>query len=102
MPDPAPDRFACPWLGREVELPGERELQIEEQHPDLLPRHRTALAEVLADPDLVRRGALAAPALLFSRAGTVVVVAPGPTRCCILTAYRTRTIAGGEVLWRRG
>jgi hypothetical protein len=111
MPDPAPDRFHCPWLGREVELPGERELQIEDHHPDVLPRHRTALAEVLADPDVVRRGARARSILLFSRCYTdagqgrhvVVVVdeSQAPARSWIVTAYTARKIDGGKMLWRR-
>lgn len=113
MTDPAPDRFHCPWLGREVELPGECLIRIEDHHPDLLPRHRTALAEVLADPDLVRRGDVATSVLLFSRRyadlapgreAVVVVVddSRAPGRCRIITAYLARTIAGGGVLWRRG
>ena len=111
MPDPVPNRFACPWLGREVELTAERELHIED-HPDLLPRHRTALAEFLADPDVVRRDARATSILLFSRWYTdagrgrqiVVVVVDesrAPQRSWIVTAYTARRIAGGEVLWRR-
>lgn len=67
MPDPATYRFACPWLGREVELTAERELHIEARHPDLPPHRRTTLAKVLADPDLVRRGATGSSILLFSR-----------------------------------
>jgi hypothetical protein len=112
MPDPAPDRFPCPWLGREIELPRERELHIEARHPDLLPRHRTELAEVLADPDIVRRNVRAASLLSLSRWYTdvrvgrhvVVVVlddARGGARSWIVTAYAARRIRGGEVLWRR-
>ena len=60
-------RFPCPWLGGEVELTEERERHIQEQHPDFLPAHRDKLAEVLADPDTVRRSAVAVTARLFSR-----------------------------------
>jgi len=112
MPDHAPNRFPCPWLGREVELTFEREIHIEDRHPDLLPRHRTALAEVLADPDVVRRGARGSSSLLFSRWYTdvgrgrhivVVVVneSRAPLRSWIVMAHLARSIPGREVLWRR-
>ena len=113
MPDSAPPRFPCPWLGRDVELTAERELHIEDGHPDLLPRHRTVLAEVLAAPDVVRRRGGAVPVLLFSRWYTgvgrgrhavVVVVADesrAPLRSWIVTAYWARRLPGGEDLWRR-
>jgi len=112
MPDHAPNRFPCPWLGREVELTFEREVHIEDRHPDLLPRHRTTLAEVLADPDVVRRDASDSSILLFSRWYTdfgrgrhivIVVVneSRAPLRSWIVTAYTARRIAGGEVLWER-
>ena len=104
MPDPAPGRFSCPWLGRDVELPRERELRIEAQHPDVLPRRRTALAEVLADPEIVRRSATAAAVLLFSRRYTdaggdrhVIVVVDdsrAPARAFIVTAYAARRLSG--------
>ena len=102
MPDPAPGRFSCPWLGREVDLSRERELRIEEQHPDLLPARRTALAEVLADPEVVRRGVAAASTFLFSRRYTeggrgrhVIVVVDGsraPAGAFIVTAYASRAL----------
>ena len=112
MPDPAPNRFQCPWLGREVELAAEREIHIEDRHPDLLPRHRVKLAEVLADPDVVRHSVRASSILLFSRWYTdvgrgrhiVVVVVDesrAPLRSWILTAYTALRIGGGEVLWER-
>src|ERR1700675_1648321 len=112
MPDPAPNRFQCPWLGEEVELTAERELHIADRHPDLLPRHRIELAEVLADPDIVRRSSRATSILLFSRWYTdvgqgrhVVVVVVDESRplarSWIVTAYTALRIAGGEVLWQR-
>ena len=113
MPDPAPSRFHCPWLGHEVELTSERELHIEVRHPDLLPRHRIRLAEVLAEPDLIRRSSRSSSIVLFSRWYTdvgqgrhiVVVVVDksrAPARSWILTAYTALRIGGGEVLWQRG
>ena len=110
MPDPAPNRFQCPWLGEEVELTADRERHIEDRHPDLLPRHRIELAEVLADPDIVRRSVRATSILLFSRWYTdvgqgqhvvVVVESRAPARSWIVTAYTALRIGGGEVLWQR-
>jgi hypothetical protein len=78
----------------------------------LLPRHRIKLAEVLADPDLVRRSVRATTILLFSRWYTdvgqgrhvVVVVVDesrAPVRSWIVTAYTALRIGDGEVLWQR-
>jgi len=77
----------------------------------LLPRHRIELAEVLADPDVVRRSVRATSILLFSRWYTdagqgrhiVVVVdaSRAPVRSWIVTAYTALRIGGGEVLWQR-
>jgi len=112
MPDPAPNRFWCSWLGSEVELTNERELHIADRHPDLLPRHRIKIAEVLADPDSVRLSVRARSILLFSRWYTdvglgrhiVVVVVDeshAAERSWILMAYTALRIGSGEVLWRR-
>ena len=110
MPDPAPTRFPCPWLGRDVELTRERELHIEARHPDLLPRHRLQLAEVLADPDVVRCGARARSILLVSRRygdlprGRHVVVMVDDDLAAgawIVTAYVARRRGDAEVVWRR-
>jgi len=60
-------RFPCPWLEGEVELSEERERHIQNRHPDLLPVHRSKLAEVLANPDTVCGNVHAATARLFSR-----------------------------------
>jgi hypothetical protein len=64
---PVPRRFRCAWLDADVDLTGEREEHIRARHPDLLPAHRDAIREVLADPDVVRRSAREPAALLFSR-----------------------------------
>ena len=105
-------KFPCPYLMGEVELTEERERHIAERHPDLLPEHRQQLAEVLADPDQVRRSLRFPSARLFSRwytdvqggkHGVVVVVSErGRGRHWIITAYMTRELAEGEVEWRRG
>jgi len=105
-------RFACPYLNSEVELTGEREQHIAENHPDLLPAHKERIAETLADPDQVRRSARFANARLFSRwfdtvrGGKHIVVVvmteitPIP-RNWIITAYIARRLAKGEVEWKR-
>jgi hypothetical protein len=64
------ERFACPYLAGEVELTDERERHIADHHPDLLPRYRGRIAQALADPDLVRRSARAANAMLFAMVST--------------------------------
>jgi hypothetical protein len=50
-------RLHCPYLHGDVELTEERERHIRERHPDLLPKYRDGIAEVLSDPDEVRRSA---------------------------------------------
>ncbi len=104
--------FGCAYLHGEVELTEEREGHIAEHHPDLLPAHRDLVAEVLADPDQVRRSARAANARLFARwfdelrggkhVVVVVVSDPGPrNRHWIVTAYMAGRLAEGEVEWTR-
>ncbi len=105
-------RFDCPYLNAEVELTGERERNIAERHPDLLPQHRGRIAETLFAPDQVRGSGRFAAARLFSRwyndlrggkhVVVVVVSSSGPrSRHWIITAYIARRLAEGEVEWRR-
>ncbi|MGH7390541.1 MAG: hypothetical protein ACREM3_13945 [Candidatus Rokuibacteriota bacterium] len=105
-------RFPCPWLRGDVELSEERELHIQERHPELLPAYRDKLAEVLADPDMIRRSVRAEAARLFSRWYTdvrqgrhVVVVVfsehDPSARHWIVTAYTARILAAGEIEWHR-
>ena len=103
--------FFCAYLGREVQLSGEREAHIAERHPDLLPEHRERIGATLADPDQVRRSPRFSAAKLFSRwfpdvrGGkhvVVVVVSSGEDgRHWIITAYIARKLAEGEVEWAR-
>jgi hypothetical protein len=104
--------FPCPFLRGEVELTGEREAHIAARHPDLLPEHRQLLALTLADPDLVRQSPRFGQARLFSRWSpevrdgkhlVVVVVSQegGSPRHWIITAYLTRRLAAGDILWKR-
>ena len=105
-------RYPCPYLNGEVELTKERERHIAERHPDLLPDHQHHLAETLAQPDQVRRSARFGSARLFSRWYTdlrqgkhvvvVVVSDRGPSeRHWVITAYMARTLAQGDVEWKR-
>lgn len=105
-------RFSCPYLKAEVDLTEERERHIEARHPDLLPAYRERIAEVLDDPDAIRRSIRFGRARLFSRCYTdlqghryvvvVVVSDPAPRgRNWIITAYMTETLVHGEVEWTR-
>lgn len=104
--------FSCPYLQGEVELTDERESHIAEQHPDLLPGYRDKVAETLADPDQIRRGARFNNARLFTRwfdnvrdgkhVVVVVVTDAAPNeRYWIVTAYIARKLAGGVIEWTR-
>ena len=105
-------RFPCPYLNAVVELTEERERHIAERHPDLLPKYLAQVAQVLADPDEVRRSQRFGMARLFARwfdsvrSGKYVVVVvvsePSPRdRHWIVTAYMARGLAGGGVEWKR-
>jgi hypothetical protein len=106
------ETFPCPYLAGQVELTDEREEHIADHHPDLLPKYRDKIAEVLADPDLIRRSTRAANARLFARwfddvrqgkfVVVVVVTDSGPAvRHWVLTAYIARKLAGGLTEWTR-
>ena len=103
----------CPHLGGDVGETDERERHIGERHPDLLPVHRSRIAEVLAYPDEVRHSRRFGQARLFSRwfadirRGKHVVVVVVSTaevggRHWIITAYLARALAEGAVEWKRG
>ena len=102
----------APYLNGEVELTDERKRHIAERHPDLLPNHRHWIAETLAQPDHVRQSVRFGSAKLFSRWYTdarqgkyVVVVVVSELdpieRHWIVTAYVARTLAEGEIEWKR-
>lgn len=104
-------RFRCPHVNGDVELTDERELHIAENHPDLLPRHRSLIFQTLVDPDQVRRSRRFGNARLFSRSFdtlgdkhvVVVVVSDSAPieRHWLITAYVARKLAQGEVEWAR-
>ena len=104
--------FPCDYLNGCVELTEEREQHIEKRHPDLLPEHRSRIAETLADPEQVRRSRRFGNARLFSRWYSdvrkgkhvvVVVVSEAKTneRHWIITAYLARRLAEGNIEWKR-
>lgn len=105
-------RFLCPYLDGEVELTEERESHIADRHPDLLPTYYERIAETLADPDEVRCDVRFENTILFSRyydrgrRGRYVVVAVvtdsfPEVRNWIVTAYISKTITQGEIIWQR-
>jgi hypothetical protein len=102
------ERFYCLFLHSDVVLTDEREQHIAARHPDLLPAYRDTLASTLFDPDQVRRSKRISNALLFSRwfdevrnGKYVVVVVITNAPHWIITAYMTKTLAEGDVLWTR-
>jgi hypothetical protein len=78
----------------------------------LLPDNRSCIADVLADPDQIRRSSRVGNARLFSRwfpeirGGKHVVVVvlsefSHPKRHWVVTAYVARRLAEGETEWER-
>ena len=105
-------KFPCLYLKGEVELEDVRERHIAERHPDLLPAHLARIEQNLAEPDQIRRSGRFASARLFSRwfddllggKHVVVVVLCSSTshgRNWIVTAYIARSLAVGDVEWKR-
>ncbi len=104
--------FFCPYLDSEVELTYERELHIINRHPNLGKVYQDRIAETLADPDEVRCDVRFEDTLLFSRwyatikKGRYVVVAVvtdtvPEERNWIVTAYLTRRVTQGELIWTK-
>ncbi len=105
-------QFFCPYLDSEVELTEERELHIVDTHPDLLPSYQERIAKTLADPDEVRCDLRFGNTFLFSqqygkgRKGRYVVVAVvndtvPRDRYWIVTAYLTKNVTQGEIIWQK-
>lgn len=104
--------FSCPYLHGEVEMSLEREEHIQSRHPDFLPEFKSKIAEVLANPDQIRKSNRFVNAKLFTRwfddvrAGKFVVIvvvtdhAPN-LRHWIITAYMARKIVEGEIEWNK-
>lgn len=104
--------FPCPYLQGQVELSSEREVHITKRHPDFLPEFKSKIAEVLQNPDQIRKSNRFGNAKLFTRwfddvrSGKFVVIvvvtdhAPN-LRHWIITAYMARKIIEGEVEWNK-
>ncbi len=105
-------QYSCKYLNGVVELSGERFKHFAESHPDFLPDHENKIADVLGDPDQIRRSTRFPSARLFTRWFTglkggkfvvIVVVADShPTdRHWIITGYIARKVKEGEIEWKR-
>jgi hypothetical protein len=104
--------FACPFLGREVELTDERESHIVSRHPELLDILYECIGATLSDPDEVRQSPRVRASHVFVRwfdtilsgkhVAVVVVTDSHPVRDWVITAYAARRLSEGSVEWRRG
>ncbi len=99
--------FPCPYLGGMVELNEEREQHIREKHSDFLTERLYYIAGALADPDRILRKAPDADTIVFYRwyddldKYVLVAVVNHPGRDWIVTAFVTRRLQRGEIIWRR-
>lgn len=105
-------KINCPYLNTNVELTGERKRHIAKTHPELLPSHEQEMIGTIADPDEIRRSKRYANALLFCKwfssvkEGKYIVVvilseASPKERHWIITAYITRKLTHGEIVWQK-
>jgi hypothetical protein len=108
-------RFACPYLGGEVELTDERRGHIDRHHPEFGEALESLLRAVLGRPDEIRRDtrygstrlfSCFVPTLLDGKHMVVGVVsdpplAPSsPSRHWIVTAYPARELTQGATEWK--
>ena len=104
--------YPCKYLKGEVEISDERFGHMAKRHPDFLPAHEGKIAEVLAEPDEIRRSKRFPNARLFTRSYTdvaggkfvviVVVTDSAPKqRHWIVTGYIARKLSEGEIEWKR-
>jgi hypothetical protein len=104
----------CPYLGSSVELTGEREAHIAEQHPEILPGRLDLLDQTLFDPDYVcsrpNRRELGfiryMPSFLGGRYVVAVVVSDvardgDRLRFWLVTAYVARRPSMWSIQWQR-
>jgi hypothetical protein len=109
----AVEYFACPYLETTVELTPERERHILDRHPDLPDDYLNLIEQTLLNPDEVRCDQRFEETLLFSRwfvnilRGRFLVVAvvsdqgreAADDRHWIVTAYQSKTVTQGDVVW---
>jgi hypothetical protein len=104
--------YQCPYLSNVVNLNVERKKHIANNHPDLLPQYEDRISEVLKEPDQIRISERFKNAHLFSKwfdnilggkyIVVVVVSEEWPEgRHWIITAYITRRLSGGEIVWKK-
>ena len=104
--------FACPFLGREVELTDERESHMRSRHPELSDVLSSCIGATLSDPDEVRQSSRVRASHVFVRwfdtilsgkhIAVVVITDSHPVRDWVVTTYAARKLGEGSVVWRRG
>ena len=101
-----PEYFPCPYLGDVVEVTDERYAHVLAGHTDLVLAYWSRVPETLAHPDLVFRSDKDPDGMVFIRwyddlekNVLVVVIRDGNGRLWLVTAYMTRNVPKGEVLW---
>ena len=104
-----PEYHPCPYLGGIVEITDERYRHVLENHSDFALDYWERAGETIRDPDLVARRQQDEGAVMIYRwyddidKNVMVAVRTDPGgRNWLVTAYMTRDIAGGELLWVKG
>ena len=100
------DYFPCPYFGTDVECTDERSAHVAERHGELASSYWNRVAKAIHEPDQVWSSSHPGNAILFFRwyddmaKYVLAVVNSDETgRNWLVTAYVTRTIRGGELLW---
>ena len=104
-----PEHHPCPYLGGIVEITDERYGHVLENHGDFALDYWERARETIRDPDLVVRRHQDEGAVMIYRwyddidKNVMVAVRTDPGgRNWLVTAYMTRDIARGELLWVKG
>lgn len=101
-----PEYYPCSYLGDLVEVTDERYAHILKGHTDLVLRYWAKVPETLAHPNQVFRSDKDPDGTVFikwyddlQKNILVVVIRDANGRLWLVTAYMTRKIPKGEVLW---
>jgi hypothetical protein len=93
--------------GQRIELSKERWQHIVDQHPEV-ERHRGLIADVLREPDLIKRSRRAQDIWLYYKFYSTIfsgkylmVVVKKSLHSFVLTCYITDTIKRGEMIWQK-
>jgi hypothetical protein len=97
----------CTYFGCDVDLTEEREEHIRRRHPDLFPKYRHLIAEVLLNTEEIYRDIRPnsfiftrwIPELLGGKFLAVVVIRERP-RTWVVTAHVARRITTGHLIWK--